>query len=337
MGFSGGGGGGLNGVQLINSPTSGQIIEAISATQAEWLTGGGGPPTGAAGGDLGSTYPNPTVVGSHLASPLPLAQGGTAAGNAQAAINGLVGAVTAGEYLRGDGTNLSLAAIQAADVPVLNQSTTGNAATATTAAACSGNAATATAAGGLESATTTVVVSGATAPSNGQVLTATGGSAASWQTPSGGGGTPFLVATQYAPAVIATPGVSSTTMAAFDSTNITTGNFVAPASGRVVVTFRFCLDLITGTTTFGLAAHGTVTPIVGNEIALSSPTNITFQYADLTFLVTGLTGGNTYAFDLLGASSVNTTTSASIRAIAQAATVPSANTGGPVLITVIGA
>jgi hypothetical protein len=40
----------------------------------------------------------------------------------------------------------------------------------------------------LKSATTTVSVSAATAPTNGQVLTATSGTAATWQTPSGGGG-----------------------------------------------------------------------------------------------------------------------------------------------------
>ena len=39
----------------------------------------------------------------------------------------------------------------------------------------------------LKSATTSVVVSGATAPSAGQVLTATSNTAATWQTPSGGG------------------------------------------------------------------------------------------------------------------------------------------------------
>jgi hypothetical protein len=58
----------------------------------------------------------------------------------------------------------------AADFPTLNQDTTG----------------TATAANGLKSATTTVSVSGATAPTSGQVLTATSDSAATWQTPSSG-------------------------------------------------------------------------------------------------------------------------------------------------------
>jgi hypothetical protein len=52
-------------------------------------------------------------------------------GTRQTALNNLAGAVTSGDFLRGNGTNVTLAAIQAADVPTLNQSTTGNAATAT--------------------------------------------------------------------------------------------------------------------------------------------------------------------------------------------------------------
>lgn len=93
--------------------------------------GGGGAPSGPAGGDLGSTYPNPQVVATHLSSALPLAQGGTSQTTAQAAINTLAGATTSGQYLRGTGTNMTVAAIQAGDVPTLNQSTSGNAATAT--------------------------------------------------------------------------------------------------------------------------------------------------------------------------------------------------------------
>jgi len=45
----------------------------------------------------------------------------------QLSLNNLVGAVTSGSYLRGNGTNVVLSAIQASDVPTLNQNTTGTA------------------------------------------------------------------------------------------------------------------------------------------------------------------------------------------------------------------
>jgi hypothetical protein len=61
------------------------------------------------------------------------ANGGTGQTTRQAAMDALAGAVTAGQYLRGDGTDVVMSTIQAGDVPTLNQNTTGNAATATTA------------------------------------------------------------------------------------------------------------------------------------------------------------------------------------------------------------
>ncbi len=62
---------------------------------------------------------------------LPLANGGTNSTTAQTAINTLAGAVTAGSYLRGNGTNVVMNTIQASDVPTLNQNTTGSAASFT--------------------------------------------------------------------------------------------------------------------------------------------------------------------------------------------------------------
>lgn len=62
---------------------------------------------------------------------LPIANGGTGATTRQEAMDALAGAVTSGQYLRGNGTDVVMSAIQAADVPTLNQNTTGNAATAT--------------------------------------------------------------------------------------------------------------------------------------------------------------------------------------------------------------
>ncbi|NLK81696.1 MAG: hypothetical protein GX277_05810, partial [Bacteroidales bacterium] len=70
---------------------------------------------------------------TNVTGTLPIANGGTGATTAQAAINALAGDVTSGYYLRGNGTNITLSPIVATDVPILNQNTTGNAATATTA------------------------------------------------------------------------------------------------------------------------------------------------------------------------------------------------------------
>ena len=67
-----------------------------------------------------------------LGGTLGVANGGTGQATAQAAMNTFAGAVTSGSYLRGDGTNVTMSAIQASDVPVLNQNTTGSAGSATT-------------------------------------------------------------------------------------------------------------------------------------------------------------------------------------------------------------
>ena len=75
---------------------------------------------------------------------LPIANGGTGETSRQAAMDALAGAVTSGQYLRGNGTDVVMSAIQAADVPTLNQNTTGNAATATTATNQSGGTVNAT-------------------------------------------------------------------------------------------------------------------------------------------------------------------------------------------------
>ena len=63
-----------------------------------------------------------------LAGTLAIGSGGSGQTTAQAAINAFAGAVTSGSYLRGNGTNVVMNTIQVADVPTLNQNTTGTAA-----------------------------------------------------------------------------------------------------------------------------------------------------------------------------------------------------------------
>ena len=60
-----------------------------------------------------------------------IANGGTGQTTQQAALTALSGTQTSGQYLRSNGTNTLLSAIQAADVPTLNQNTTGTASNVT--------------------------------------------------------------------------------------------------------------------------------------------------------------------------------------------------------------
>jgi hypothetical protein len=96
--------------------------------------------SGAAGGvttfDAGTTglTPNTATAGAiTLAGTLALTNGGSGQTTAQAAMNAFAGAVTSGSYLRGNGTNVVMNTIQVADVPTLNQNTTGTAANVTAA------------------------------------------------------------------------------------------------------------------------------------------------------------------------------------------------------------
>jgi hypothetical protein len=105
----GGGGGGGGG--------SGTVTSVAVSGGTTGLTTSGGPIT---------TSGTITIAGT-----LAIASGGTGQTTQQAALNALAGATTAAQFLRGNGTNVLMSAIQAADVPTLNQNTTGTAANVT--------------------------------------------------------------------------------------------------------------------------------------------------------------------------------------------------------------
>jgi hypothetical protein len=79
---------------------------------------------------LGGTLSN-VSLSTQVTGTLPIANGGTGETSRQAAMDALAGAVTSGQYLRGNGTDVVMSAIQAADVPTLNQNTTGTASNVT--------------------------------------------------------------------------------------------------------------------------------------------------------------------------------------------------------------
>jgi len=170
--------------------------------------------------------------------------------------------------------------------------------------------------------------------SAGQVL-GVSGAAPAWLTPSG----EFLrTPSQYAPGTQTAATVSTTTMAAFDSTNINTGSFTVPASGSVLVSASFVLDfsLSSKVVAVGLAEHGGVTPIIGNLVLfMDNGANIARPVL-AQFLITGLVAASTHNLDLLGAATSGAT--ASILAFGQSTTTPTltgvANAGAPVLMTV---
>lgn len=155
---SGGGGGGMvypgAGIPLstgsawgtsYNSTGTGDVVLSTSPTLVTPLLG---TPTSGNFSTGSFTWPtfnqNTTGTAANVTGTVAIANGGTGQTTAAAAITALTGTQTAGQYLRSDGTNAALAAIQAADVPTLNQNTTGNAATATTATNVSGGTASVT-------------------------------------------------------------------------------------------------------------------------------------------------------------------------------------------------
>jgi hypothetical protein len=89
---------------------------------------------------------NTSGTAANVTGTVAIANGGTGQTTAAAAITALTGTQTSGQYLRSNGTAAALSAIQAADVPTLNQNTTGTAAnvTGTVAVANGGTGATTT-------------------------------------------------------------------------------------------------------------------------------------------------------------------------------------------------
>jgi hypothetical protein len=355
-----------------------------------------------ASGDIPNNAASTSGTAAGLSSTLAVASGGTGQITLQAALNALAGAVTSGEFLRGNGTNVLLAAIAAADLPTGTTSTQGalqldgtagdiQPAAQSAAAGSSGKAPDAkhvhppgssflvTPSQYAPSAQTSVTTTSTSmAPLTGAASTVAAGSnggeisqIATWGAGFGGngvldiangtlfpadGGTVTVAASGPTTAIVTYTGVSGNTLTGcayvsgsatgtvstggavtLTSAAASTGSFAAPASGSVVVTVSFVGGINANAGfAFGLCAHNTVTPMVcPNAVFDQSSASLNPTAYSLQFLVTGLTPGTSYNFDLMG--SVTSGDTLTILAMASTATSPTFTSGGrgaPVLMTV---
>jgi hypothetical protein len=112
------------------SPSSGGTVTSVGGTGTVNGITLSGTVTSSGNLTLGGTLSG-VSLSTQVTGTLPIANGGTGETSRQAAMDALAGAVTSGQYLRGNGTDVVMSAIQAADVPTLNQNTTGTASNVT--------------------------------------------------------------------------------------------------------------------------------------------------------------------------------------------------------------
>lgn len=214
---------------------------------------------------------------------LPIANGGTGQVTQADAITALAGTQTSGYYLRSDGTNTALAAIQAADVPTLNQNTTGQA----------GSVANALTAGtGISySVGTTYNGSAAITINNSapdQTVSLTGGTGISTS-----GTYPSFTITNTLPMTYPGAGIPNSTGTAWGASYTTTGS----GTTLVLDTSPTLVTPILGTPQSGNFSTGTFTWPTFNQNTTGTASNVTGVVA----ILNGGTGQTTKtaAFDAL--------------------------------------
>ena len=219
----------------------------IGVTAITWaqFSGAGSGVSSITFGSTGLTPSTATNGAITVAGTLALTNGGSGQTTAQAAMNAFAGAVTSGSYLRGNGTNVVMNTIQVADVPTLNQNTTGTSANVTgTVAIANGGTGQTTASAAfnaLSPITTTgdlIIGTGVNTASrlaigaNGYLLSSDG-TTASWQPAPAGGVTTFSAGTTGLTPSSATSGaitLAGTLAVANGGTGLTSGT-----SGGILV------------------------------------------------------------------------------------------------------
>jgi hypothetical protein len=247
----------------------------------------------------------------------------------------LAGATTSGYFLRGNGTNVSMSTIQAADVPTLNQNTTGNAANVTGTVVI-GNGGTgqntkANAFNALSPITTTgdLILGTGTNTSDrlgigttGQVLKSTG-TTASWQNLGAVTSVSMSVPTflSVTPATITSTGTFAVTLSgtALPVANGGTGQTTAGAAFNALSPITTTGDIIVGNgtnsaTRLGIGTNGYVLTSDGTNASWSPPTAIggvsTFRTTLAGLTPSSASGGSVVLAGTLGIASGGTNSTA---------------------------
>lgn len=224
--------------------------------------------------DVPTLNQNTTGTAANVTGTVAIANGGTGATTQQAAITALAGANTAGQYLRGNGTNVVMSAIQAGDVPTLNQNTTGTALNVTGTVAIVNGGTGQTSANAALNALLPVQTA-----NNGKYLT-TNGFDTSWATIPTGGVTTFSAGTTGLTPATATSGA------------VTLGGTLAVANGGTGVTSS------TGSGANVLGTSPSISdPKIAQSINAQTGTTYTAVLADDSKLIT-LNNGSAITFTI---------------------------------------
>jgi len=112
---------------------------------------------------------------------------------------------------------------------------------------------------------------------------------------------------------------------------LSTGAFTAPASGSVLISVCFAAQNSSAgaVNALGFAAHGTVTPILGNATIFKDSAASNTRVYQITQVINSLTGSNN--LDLVVAASAGTL---QFQTLGTTSTTPTGTVGSPIIITV---
>jgi hypothetical protein len=270
--------------------------------------------------DFPTLNQNTTGTASNVTGTVAIANGGTGETTRQNAMDALAGAVTSGQYLRGNGTDVVMSAIQAADVPTLNQNTTGTAAglSSTLVATSGGTGQSTYAVGDLLQGAATNTLSKLAAVATGNALISGGvTTASSWGK--------IGLTTHVSGILPVANGGTNASAAGIAAFNNITGYTAAGATGTTSTNLVFSTSPTLVTPILGVASATSV-----NKVAITAPaTSSTLTIADGSTLATS--GAFSTTLTATGATNVTLPTTGTLATLAGSETLTNKTLTNPTI------